>query len=100
MVRQLYLKEITLEAFLVAYDDFYDQYALDGHEADETGKAILQRFERQICLHLRIRDEILYRLTSSDFASNPEYAALGFIGPSEAETLIRQVFADWSSTTG
>ncbi len=86
---------ITLDEFLVCYRDFFDAYALDGHESSTSEREILAKHRAQIELHRRVRDEILYRITSEEYASNPEYVRRGFIGPAEAKTRLGQLAAEY-----
>ncbi len=57
--------EITFDAFLRAYEGFYQRWALDGHEGDA---ALFARFEP--------------RLTTADHGR--QHGHLGFLGPEEA----------------
>jgi hypothetical protein len=46
---------LTFDVFLLAYDGFPHNYALDAHKAaDEEERAKLARFRKRIAFHLRI----------------------------------------------
>ena len=65
--------------------------ALDGHEPDEDGLAVLRRLEPRIELHRRIAEEVLGRLCEDADAANPTYVKAGRIGSVEATQLIRRL---------
>jgi len=51
--------ELFFEAFCQAYDNFYWAYALDGHEADAEGNAMLVRHQERIAPHQQVAESIL-----------------------------------------
>jgi hypothetical protein len=55
--------ELAWEDFERSYAAFYPRYALDGHESDDEGKAMLGTYAGRIELHRRIWDDVLTKLT-------------------------------------
>jgi len=84
---------VGVEAFLRAYGDFFDRWALDGHESSSA--EMLAKYARRIELHRRVRDEVIYRLTSEEFAADADYDQRGFIGEGEAQARARRLASEY-----
>ena len=66
LVLQCINGELSLKEFCDAYDNFYWAYALDGHEADAEGNAMLASYEARILLHRSIAEDILSQASQPD----------------------------------
>jgi hypothetical protein len=75
---------VDFAAFVAAYDDFYDRFALDGHEPDGLDQALLRDHAATIDIHRRIRDEVLYLVCRAEDAEREAFRAAGRIGPDQA----------------
>jgi hypothetical protein len=76
--------EISLEEFVLAYDNFFARWALDGHESGPADIQVLQRHSGRIRLHREVWEEVLCRLTTEELARAPASRAAGFMGPQAA----------------
>jgi hypothetical protein len=84
-------RELDFPAFVESYCNFYDFYALDGHESDLEEQTLLQKHKNSISFHARIRDEVLYVVCSESDAADSSYREAGRIGPSEAQERLTQL---------
>ena len=80
---------LSFSEFLDRYDSFPDQYALDGHEADEREREILDRHSERAKFHLGL-SETLGNLCREEDAGKPEYRRAGRFGPIEGLARLRQ----------
>lgn len=76
--------KLSFEEFTWTYDNFYDRLALDGHESSPARRQALAAQAERIRLHARIREEVLYHLTSEVLLEARGAREAGFIGPEEA----------------
>ena len=94
-------RELDFPAFTESYADFYNVYALDGHESDAQEQALLRKYEKAVSFHERVRDEVLYVVCSESDAKLPSYREAGRFSPSEAQArlaeLANEYFAQASS---
>jgi len=79
--------------FCAAYDNFYWAYALDGHESDPAGQAVLDKFAARIAPHRELADTILANACSDAHAEKGSYGRLGHFGPEEAVVRLQLVAA-------
>ena len=79
--------------FCAAYDNFYWTYALDGHESDPAGLAVLDRFAARIAPHQELADTILANVCSDAHADKGSYGRPGHFGPEEALVRLKVVAA-------
>lgn len=86
---------LPFEEFLRRYDNFYDRFALDGHESSPDGRKVLTRQVERIRLHARIRDEILYRLCSEALFPVQGAHEAGFIGAAEGQARLGAIWAEY-----
>ena len=77
--------------FCSAYDNFYWAYALDGHEADAPGQAVLDKFADRIAPHRDLAETILAKVCSDTDAENGSYGRAGRFGPAEALVRLKLV---------
>ena len=78
LVLQCASDELSFHAFCEAYNNFYWAYALDGHEADTDGNAMLVKYHDRIAPHQLIAESILSRsnqLNSADAVSRLKQVA-------------------------
>ena len=83
--------EITFQQFLAAYRNFYDYWALDGHESDAEERQMLARHARRIDVHRRITEEIFHHLCDDDDANRETYKQAGFFGSEEGLARLRPI---------
>ena len=94
LVRRCASGDLEFEAFLVEYNNFYDHWALDGHEG---GASVLRAHRAAIEFHRRVRDEVLYIVCSQSDAKRDIYRSAGRIGPDEAVARLAQLVAEWAA---
>ena len=75
------LGEMTYPQFEAEYDNFYERWALDGHESDPAGQAKLAQHADRIRVHRRVWEEVLVRATSEELARYPQAQHAGFWPP-------------------
>lgn len=59
LVRQCAAGALSFGAFCAAYDNFYWAYALDGHESDAAGQALLGRLAARVAPHRALAETVL-----------------------------------------
>ena len=79
---------LSVRAFLAANDCFYHRGALDGHEG---GQSVLDEFASRIEVYRQVWEQVESRITSEEYASEPRYRAMGFIGEQEALKRLRAI---------
>ncbi|GAA4861334.1 hypothetical protein GCM10023332_11610 [Luteimonas vadosa] len=79
--------------FCAAYDNFYWAYALDGHESDPTGQAVLDKFAARIAPHQELANTVLAHVCSDTNAAKGSYGKAGRFGPEEAMVRLKLVAA-------
>lgn len=80
LVRQCAAGALSFGAFCAAYDNFYWAYALDGHESDAAGQALLGRLAARIAPHRALAEAVLahvHRETPKTHASDGKAGRLG-----------------------
>jgi hypothetical protein len=90
LVRRCVEGDLAFEAFVAEYDNFYDRYALDGHE----GGGELPGDHGAVDFHRKVRDEVLYPVCSGTDAKLDEYRSAGRIGPGEAVARLAKLVAE------
>jgi len=75
-------KTISPEEFLQRYDNFYYFNALDGHEASESQKRVLDTVRTWCALHQQVQDVV--NLVYRSEVPLRDYEAAGRIRPAEA----------------
>ena len=91
LVRLCASGELTFEEFCERYNDFYDYYALDGHESDDEETALLEKYDLRIEPHRVIAYDIRGRLCADADANLPSYIESGRFGSKEAFARIKLV---------
>ena len=84
-------EEISFSNFMKAYDNFYYVYALDGHEANDLEKEILEDFSKEIEFHRKIQEEVLNLIYDESVGAKEQYLAAGRIGNEEASKRLNEV---------
>ena len=79
--------------FCAAYDNFYWAYALDGHEADQAGLAVLDKLAARIALHRHLAETVLAHVCSDTHAEVGSYGRSGRFVPEEAMARLKVIAA-------
>jgi hypothetical protein len=79
--------------FCAAYDNFYWAYALDGHESDPAGQAVLDKLSDRIAPHRDLAEAVLANACSDHDADKGSYGRSGRFGPGEAVIRLKVVAA-------
>ena len=79
--------------FCAAYDNFYWRYALDGHEADPAGQALLDKLAVRIAPHRELAERVLASVCSDTHPEKGSYGKAGRFGPDEALVRLKLVAA-------
>ena len=77
--------------FCAAYDNFYWAYALDGHESDTAGLAVLDKLAGRIAPHRELAESVLANVCSDVHADKSSYGKAGRFGPEEAVVRLKLV---------
>ncbi len=93
LVRLCASGELSFAAFSAQYGSLYWSAALDGHESDEIGVALLRKYSDRIALHRELAETVLARVCSAADAERDEYRKLGRFGPDEAVARLRVLAA-------
>ncbi len=91
LVRLCAAGQLSFWDFCAAYDNFYWRYALDGHESDPTGQAVLDTFADRIAPHRDLAESILANVCSDTNADKGSYGRSGRFGPAEAIVRLKLV---------
>lgn len=81
LVRLCAAGQLSFADFCTSYDNFYWSYALDGHESDSTGLAILTKHADRIAPHQVVAETVL------------SYRSAGSVGAEEAVDKLKLVAA-------
>lgn len=79
--------------FCAAYDSFYWEYALDGHESDPAGQTMLDKLAARIAPHQELAETVLAHVCSDTDAAKGSYGKAGRFGPAEAMVRLKLVAA-------
>ena len=93
LVRRCAAGELPFSEFCVSYDSFYSAYALDGHEYDLGGQALLAKLAARIAPHQAIAENILSRVCADADAAKDSYERAGRFGAAEAVKRLKLVAA-------
>jgi hypothetical protein len=93
LVRLCAAGRLSFWAFCAAYDNFFWTYALDGHESDPAGQAVLDGLADRIAPHRDLAESILANVCSDTDANKGSYGRSGRFGPSEAVVRLKLVAA-------
>lgn len=93
LVRQCAAGRLPFWDFCAAYDNFYWAYALDGHESDPAGLAVLDKFAARIAPHQELAETVLAHACSDTRPDKGSYGRAGRFGPEEALVRLKLVAA-------
>lgn len=82
---------LSFADFQAEYNDFYWSFALDGHESDQAGQAVLAKYASRIALHQTVAEAILAKVCSDTDAAQESYRAAGRFGSTDAVTRLKLV---------
>ncbi|MCC4631535.1 hypothetical protein ABQW55_000795 [Xanthomonas citri pv. malvacearum] len=91
LVRQCAVGALSFREFCTAYENFYWVHALDGHESDSAGQALLDRLATRIAPHHVLAETVLARVC---FDTNANIVKADRIGSEEALVRLRRIAAD------
>ena len=97
LVRLCAKDELSFDDFCAEYDNFYWSHALDGHESDQSGLAILAMYAARIAPHQSVAETILAKVSSDADATQESYRLAGRFGSVEAVARLKLVAASLSS---
>lgn len=93
LVRQCAAGALSFGAFCAAYDNFYWAYALDGHESDAAGQALLGRMAARIAPHRALAETVLAHIYPETPESRASYGKAGRLGTDEAMVRLKHIAA-------
>lgn len=96
LLRECAAGRLTFQDFCAGYDGVYWSFALDGHESDQAGNALLARYASRIAPHRMVAETILANVCSDADAARESYRMAGRFGSTEALARLRLVAADLS----
>ncbi len=82
---------ISIEEFLRQYGNFFYYEALDGHEADDEGRRLLQKYADLIALHEATQTQVVDLVFTGAKETEPVYLAAGRIRPSSASSKLSKI---------
>jgi hypothetical protein len=91
LVRRCAAGELSFLDFCSSYNNFYFAYALDGHEYDLGGKALLAKLAERIAPHQSIAENILSLVCAEADSTIDSYRQAGRFGPTEAVKRLKLV---------
>ena len=93
LVRECAAGHASFAEFCAEYDNFYWSFALDGHESDQSGQAVLAKYAARIALHQQVADTILAKICSDTDAVKESYRAAGRFGSTDAVARLKLIAA-------
>lgn len=96
LVAQCAAGRLSFCDFCATYDNFYWAYALDGHESDPTGQAVLHKLAARIAPHKELAESVLAHVCSDTDAAKGSYGKAGRFGPEDAMVRLKLVAAGLS----
>ena len=91
LVRRCASGELPFWDFCAVYDNFYWTYALDGHESDPAGLAVLEKLAGRIAPHRELAETVLAHVCSDVHPDKSSYGEAGRFGPEEAVVRLKLV---------
>ena len=96
LVLQCTSGKISFKDFTEKYNDFYDHYALDGHESDQEENSLLEKYKKRVRLHQVITEDILGKVCSDNDAQKQIYIDAGRFGSKVALKKLKEVVEKYS----
>jgi hypothetical protein len=93
LVRLCAAGRLSFWDFCAAYDNFYWTHALDGHESDPAGQAVLDKLADRIAPHRDLAETVLANVCSDHDADKGSYGRSGRFGLDEAVIRLKLVAA-------
>ena len=93
LVRLCATGHLSFDDFCVMYDNLYWSCALDGHESDPLGLAILAKYAARIAPHQAVAETILAQVCSDADAVQEGFRVVGRFGSTEAIAKLKLVAA-------
>ncbi|WAC62287.1 hypothetical protein OVA13_12920 [Pseudoxanthomonas sp. SL93] len=93
LVRLCAAGKLSFSDFCDGYDNFYWAYALDGHESDFQGLALLAKYAGRIAPHQVVAETILAKVCDDADATRESYRLAGRFGSAEAIARLKLVAA-------
>lgn len=84
LVRLCAAGRISFDEFCDRYDNFYWSYALDGHESDTAGLALLAKYAERISPHQAVAEAILAKVIAGGDIVTETYRRSGRMDSAEA----------------
>mgnify|MGYP001473383453 CR=1 FL=1 len=91
LVRLCAAGELSFKDFLAGYANFYWAYALDGHESDPAGLAVIAKLADRIAPHQVVAETVLAKICSDADAAKESYRSAGRIDSMEAVARLKVV---------
>lgn len=91
LVRLCASGRLSFAEFCERYDNLYWVHAMDGHEANTLGMAMLAKYAFRIEAHRVVAEDILGKVCSDTDANTDAYYQAGRFGPSEAVARLKLV---------
>lgn len=91
LIRDCVAGRLPFAEFAERYDSLYWSHALDGHESDPAGLAVLAKFAARIAVHRAVAENVLARLCGDEDAAREDYRKAGRIGSTEAIGRLRRI---------
>lgn len=73
-------EKLEFWSFIEKYGNFFQHYALDGHESDDEEFELLKQYEKRILFHEELSLNILADVCSDEDAIKPDYIKCGRYG--------------------
>ncbi len=94
LLRDCAAGRLTFAQFCAEYDNFHWSFALDGHESDPAGQALLAKYACRIAPHEKVAETILANVCSDADALRESYRTAGRFGSAEAIEKLKLIAAD------
>lgn len=91
LIRLCAAGHISFDDFCAKYDNLYWAYALDGHESDQFGQAVLAKYAARIAPHQIVAEAILTKVCSGRDAALESFRTAGRFGSDEAIARLKLV---------
>lgn len=91
LVRMTIKDQISMHDFATRYNNFFYEYALDGHEAEPEEKVALTKARVEVELHRRVQTEVVDLLCFKEGQELESYLAAGRITPSEGKARLVEI---------
>lgn len=87
--------EITIQAFVSEYRDFYYYEALDGHEAGAEQQRVLDELQDVVELHRKVQMEVVDLVFLNEDANIQQYIDAGRITADQARERLKELSQEY-----